>query len=262
MRILIDYARERGPWCVRRTAVRRCATFSASPALCLGTTRFGVASARLGTRALVGLVVAAATFGGGLAHAIPQQESSPADTSRTRVEGGTGIEGDRVVVFSNRPLPPAPQPADPATGRPEAPRILEVSFSIGNGPVRWYPPRRVISVTAEFDRPVTVDTAGGVPLIDVVLGTGEFRRVRYAGGSGSEALVFHYTAEGWNRNFNAATVVANSLSLNGGRIDGSKTTPPRTWRTLRAGSTMWALGQNRAAPRPPPRLRSRCRPPP
>ena len=223
MRIIVDGTRGRGSWCVRRTAAGRRGTFSTSPALRLGAEDPSSASARLRTRVAVGLVVAAAAFGAGsLAHAIPQAESSPADTSRTRVEGGTGIEGDRVVVFSNRPLPPAPQPADPATGGPEAPRILEVSFSIGNGPVRWYPPRRVVAVTVEFDRPVTVDTAGGMPLIDLVLGTHELHRARYASGSGSHRLTFHYATGDWDRNFNAATVAANTLSLNGARIDGSK----------------------------------------
>ena len=215
MRIMTDDIRERGPWCARRTAAGRCLTFPMSPALRLG-------AARTRTRVLVGLVVAAATFGtGSLAHAIPQGESSSADASRTGIEGRAGIERDRVTVFTNRPLPQPPQPADPATGGPEAPRILEVNFSIGNGPARWYPPRRLIAVSVQFDQPVTVDTADGTPLIDVVLGTGEFRRAHYASGSGSEALVFHYPTGDWNRNFNAATVVANTLNLNGGRIDGS-----------------------------------------
>ena len=189
--------------------------------------RCGAASARVRTRALVGLVVAAATFGtGSLAYATPQRESSPSDASRSiegaGIEGRTGSAGDRVMVFSNRPLPPPPQPADPSTGAPAAARILEVSFSIGSGSVRWYPPRRVVAVAVKFDQPVTVDTAGGAPLIDIVLGTGEFRSARYAGGSGSEELVFHYRTGDWNRNFNAATVEANTLNLNGGRIDGSR----------------------------------------
>ena len=215
MRIIVDGTRGRGSWCVRRTAAGRGGTFSTSPALLLRDEDLSSASARLRTRVAVGLVVAAAAFGAGsLAHAIPQPESSPADTSRTRVDGGTGIEGDRVVVFSNRPLPP---------GGTAAPRILEVSFSIGNGPVGWYPPRRMIAVSVQFDQPVTVDTAGGTPLIDVVLGAGEFRSARYASGSGSEELVFHYATGDWNRNFSAATVVANTLNPNGGRIDGSET---------------------------------------
>ena len=232
MRFIIGGIREHGPWCVRCTAAGRCATVAASPALGLDVedllaeqtvgrsqslaARYGAASARLRRRALVGLVVAAATFGtGGLAHAIPQRESSPSDAHRT------GSTGDRVAVFTNRPLPRAPRPADPSTGAPAAPRILEVSFSIGNGPVRWYPPRRVIAVAVRFDQPVTVDTAAGTPLIDVVLGTGEFRRARYASGSGSEELAFHYATGDWTRSFNVATVVANTLNLNGGRIDGN-----------------------------------------
>ena len=241
---MIDGTRERGPWCVRRAAAGRNATSSSAPDLrpdaedllseqTAGRTRglaarVGAAFARLHTRALVGLVLAAATFGAGsLAHAIPQRESSPVDTSRkgiesTGSEGRTGSTGDRVTVFANRPLSQAPQPDTPSTWAPAAPRILKTSFSIGNGPVRWYPPRRVIAVAVKFDQPVTVDTVAGTPLIDVVLGTHELRRARYAGGSGSVELVFHYATGDWNRNFDAATVVANTLNPNGGRIDGSE----------------------------------------
>ena len=217
MGIIVDDARKRGPWCVRRLESGCCETVSPSPAQRRGAVDSQSFTARLRRRALVGVVVAVATFGSGtLAHATPQQESRPSQTSRT------GSERDRVTVFSSRPLPQPPQPADPSTGAQAAPRILEVSFSIGSGQVRWYPPRRVIAVTVQFDQPVTVETADGTPLIDVLLGTGEFRRVRYATGSGSDELVFHYTTGDWTGNFNAATVVANTLSLDGGRIDGSR----------------------------------------
>ena len=217
MGIIVDDARKRGPWCVRRLESECCETASSSPAQRLGAVDSQSFTARLRMRAVVGVVVAVATFGTGtLAHATPQQESRPSETSRT------GSERDRVTVFSNRPLPQAPQPADPSTGALAAPRILEVGFGTGSGPVRWYPPRRVIAVTVQFDQPVTVEKVDGTPLIDVLLATGEFRRARYASGSGSEELVFHYTTGDWTRNFNAATVVANTLNLNGGRIDGSQ----------------------------------------
>ena len=164
-------------------------------------------------RALLGLVVAVAAFGAGnFVHAQPGQESSPKSTARA-ADGGY-----RVVEFS-RLLPRAPLPAGVESEPAAAPQILAVSFSAVAGPVRWYPPRRLIDVTVKFDRAVTVNTAGGTPRIDLVLGTRLLRHAGYASGSGSPELTFQYVTGDWNQALSDIAVGASSLRLNGGRID-------------------------------------------
>ena len=164
-------------------------------------------------RALLGLVVAVAAFGAGnFVHAQPGQESSPKSTARA-ADGGY-----RVVEFG-RPLPRAPLPAGVESEPAAAPQILAVSFSAVAGPVRWYPPRRLIDVTVKFDRAVTVNTAGGTPRIDLVLGTRLLRHAGYASGSGSPELIFQYVTGDWNQALSDIAVGASSLRLNGGRID-------------------------------------------
>ena len=176
----------------------------------------GLGTARTPTyaRTLLGFVVAVAVFGAGnFVHAQPGQESSPTSTSRA-AEGGY-----RIVEFS-RPLPRAPLAAgvesEPAAA---AARILEVSFSAGTGAARWYPPRRLIEVAVKFDRAVTVNTAAGIPRIDLALGTRLLGHARYASGSGSAELIFQYVTGDWNQALSDLAVGASSLSLNGGRID-------------------------------------------
>ena len=164
-------------------------------------------------RALLGLVVAVAAFGAGnFVHAQPGQESSPKSTARA-ADGGY-----RVVEFG-RLLPRAPLPAGVESEPAAAPQIVAVSFSAVAGPVRWYPPRRLIDVTVKFDRAVTVNTAGGTPRIDLVLGTRLLRHAGYASGSGSPELIFQYVTGDWNQALSDIAVGASSLRLNGGRID-------------------------------------------
>ena len=123
------------------------------------------------------------------------------------------------MVEFGRPLPRAPLPAGVESEPAAAPQILAVSFSAVAGPVRWYPPRRSIEVTVKFDRAVTVNTAGGTPRIDLVLGTRLLRHAGYASGSGSAELIFQYVTGDWNQALSDIAVGASSLSLNGGRID-------------------------------------------
>ena len=164
-------------------------------------------------RALLGFVVAVAAFGAGnFVHAQPGQESSPKSTARA-ADGGY-----RVVEFS-RLLPRAPLPAGVESEPAAAPQILAVSFSAVAGPVRWYPPRRLIDVTVKFDRAVTVNTAGGTPRIDLVMGTRLLRHAGYESGSGSPELTFQYVTGDWNQALSDIAVGASSLRLNGGRID-------------------------------------------
>ena len=175
----------------------------------------GLETARTQTyaRALLGFVVAVAAFGAGnFVHAQPGQESSPKSTARA-ADGGY-----RVVEFS-RLLPRVPLPAGVESEPAAAPQILAVSFSAVAGPVRWYPPRRLIDVTVKFDRAVTVNTAGGTPRIDLVMGTRLLRHAGYASGSGSPELIFQYVTGDWNQALSDIAVGASSLRLNGGRID-------------------------------------------
>ena len=83
-----------------------------------------------------------------------------------------------------------------------------------------YAPGEEIAVTVRFDAPVTVDTAGGTPTIGLRVG-GKTRRAGYGGGSGTAALAFAYTVTADDDGAAAGIrVIGNSLSLNGGTIQG------------------------------------------
>ncbi len=69
----------------------------------------------------------------------------------------------------------------------------------------------------KFSEDVTVDTTGGEPKIDIVIGS-QTRGAQYDSGSGSDELVFEYEIEGDDEDTDGASIRANSLDTNGGTI--------------------------------------------
>ena len=114
----------------------------------------------------------------------------------------------------------------------KAPRILQVLFSRSSAEqddFRLLAPSPLIVVTARFDQAVTVDTAYGVPQIDLEMGTPPLRQGgyvgSYAGGSGSDELRFHYAAphyarSDWYQNIGHVEINANAIRLRGSTIRG------------------------------------------
>ena len=107
----------------------------------------------------------------------------------------------------------------PATSMP---RILDVKLSTDQGSHRWYPPRREVAVTVQFDQAVTVNTNYGTPRIGLVMGRPPLRQSGYAsdysGGSGTDRLTFRYTTVDWHQDVSDIEVGPDALHLNGGRI--------------------------------------------
>ena len=81
-----------------------------------------------------------------------------------------------------------------------------------------------IEVTVTFSAPVFVDMTDGIPYLEVRLKTADSTtynkavRVKYASGSGTSALVFHYSVKAADRDDNGLRIRPNSLLLNGGTI--------------------------------------------
>ena len=119
-----------------------------------------------------------------------------------------------------------------ATTVAKAPRILQVLFSRSSAEqddFRLLAPSPLIVVTARFDQAVTVDTAYGVPKIDLEMGTPPLRQGgyvgSYAGGSGSDELRFqyatpHYATLDWYQDVGHVEINANAIRLRGSTIRG------------------------------------------
>ena len=97
------------------------------------------------------------------------------------------------------------------------PVIDSVSFSSDPGSDDTYKLADTIEVTVKFSEDVTVDTTGGEPKIDIVVGS-QTRGPQYDSGSGSDELVFEYEVEDADVDANGASIRANSLDTNGGTI--------------------------------------------
>ena len=102
------------------------------------------------------------------------------------------------------------------------PRIVGLTINTDQGATRWYPPRRDIVVTVQFDQAVAVNTKYGSPWIDLVMGRPPHRQSGYAsdysGGSGTDRLTFRYPASDWNQDVADIAVGPDALRRNGARI--------------------------------------------
>ena len=98
------------------------------------------------------------------------------------------------------------------------------TWNVERTPGRWYAlifgapavPRRV-EVTVRFGEPLTVDTSGGTPTIEITM-CGERRRAKYVRGSGTMTLTFVYRVTAEDRLVDEVNVLADSLEGNGGEI--------------------------------------------
>ena len=168
--------------------------------------------------------------------------SGAAASSRTEGSAPYALFGDRggqafpagayritATPYPERDLGGTPGPAlsvaftvragevDAAEAGPAVTGAAVTSSPAGGGA---YAPGEEIAVTVRFDAPVTVDTARGTPTIGLRVG-GKTRRAGYGGGSGTAALAFAYTVTADDDGAAAGIrVIGNSLSLNGGTIQG------------------------------------------
>ena len=78
-------------------------------------------------------------------------------------------------------------------------------------------PGEALEVALVFEEPVTVETSGGTPTVDVLLGSAA-KRAAYVRGSGTDRLVFAYTLAEADGRATSALVPADTLALDGGAI--------------------------------------------
>ncbi len=108
-----------------------------------------------------------------------------------------------------------------ATPAMTMPRIVDVKVTTDEGTTRWYPPRRDIVVTVQFDQAVSVYTERGTPQVVLTLGRPPRRQSGYAsaysGGSGTDRLTFRYRAD-WNQDLRDIEIGPDALHRNGARI--------------------------------------------
>ena len=95
-----------------------------------------------------------------------------------------------------------------------SPAIVAVSSSTANGS---YNAGDVITLTIAFDRPVDVDTLGGLPTLQLETGATD-RTASYASGSGSATLTFSYTVQAGDTSTDLNYVGTGALALNGATI--------------------------------------------
>ena len=72
-----------------------------------------------------------------------------------------------------------------------------------------------LDFTVNFDKNITVDTAGGTPELEVTVGS-TTQQATYVSGSGTQDLVFRYTVQTGDVDINGVSIGA--ISLNGGTI--------------------------------------------
>ena len=119
------------------------------------------------------------------------------------------------------PGPVDPGPVDPMdpSNRPE-PSSVHVLRRAGGNPVDSdvsYTAGQDIAVAVRFTAPVDVDTAGGVPYIELRTGSAG-ARAAYASGSGTDALEFSYTVRGGDITGRLSYAGTGALALDGGAI--------------------------------------------
>ncbi|MFC1767888.1 hypothetical protein ACFLZ2_05010 [Candidatus Margulisiibacteriota bacterium] len=84
-----------------------------------------------------------------------------------------------------------------------------------------YKEGQTIAVRVAFDEPVTVNTSGGTPTLD--LNSGGSAVATYNSGSGTDTLIFNYTVGAGDTSSDLGYDATNSLKLNGGTIKDAAT---------------------------------------
>ena len=103
------------------------------------------------------------------------------------------------------------------TKPPDPPRVTGVSITPA-GRDCFYSPGEPVDVTLTFSEAVTVDRTGGIPALELKLGTTDARSAAYLSGSGTTKLVFRYTITDDDGKNTSMFVTRDSLALNGGTI--------------------------------------------
>ena len=94
--------------------------------------------------------------------------------------------------------------------------ILDPVSGSDTGDGAW-DPGEGLEVAFVFEEPVTVDTTGGTPSVDVLLGAAT-KQATYARGSGTDTLIFSYTLAKTDARATSVLVALDALALNGGAI--------------------------------------------
>ena len=133
----------------------------------------------------------------------------------THGDAANAGEGERVFTFVLRDT------AGNATARDQqvgvSVEVDRVAPSVTNTAITSKGPYRlgnVIEVTVIYNEEVEVT---GVPSLTLVVGSDD-RQALYAGGTGSNRLVFRYTVQSGETDADGVVVTASSLVLNGGKI--------------------------------------------
>ena len=100
-----------------------------------------------------------------------------------------------------------------------APGVSSVTSSSANGS---YKAQSTIVVQVEFDEPVTVDTAGGTPTIQLETGATDRNATYSAADSTSTMLAFSYTVQPGDAASDLDYTGTTALSLNGGTIQNAQ----------------------------------------
>ena len=74
-----------------------------------------------------------------------------------------------------------------------------------------------LDFTVNFSQAVTVDTVGGTPRLELIVGS-TTRYAAYLAGSGGPSLTFRYTVQPGDNDSDGITISTTALSLNGGSI--------------------------------------------
>ena len=141
------------------------------------------------------------------------------DSGLTRTRTITGLRSGRtyqVQVQAKNPEGKGPW-SDRANGTTlTAPTVSSVAFtsSPASGQNGAYKRDDVMDVTATFNDTVAVI---GMPQIDLTVGS-TVRQADYQSGSTTPQLLFQYTVQATDEDKDGATINANGLKLNGGRI--------------------------------------------
>ena len=122
---------------------------------------------------------------------------------------GWAVDDFAMVVFTQQSASSQQAAAPTVSGAPT------VSAAGTDG--RWTE-GETVEVTLSFNEAVIVDTTGGKPSLELLLGGTASRRAAYQRGSGSPDLVFGYTLGADDGAHTTMLVTANSLVLGGGAI--------------------------------------------
>ena len=100
----------------------------------------------------------------------------------------------------------------------DAPGVVWVAIGDAPGDDGSWTAGEAAEVRVAFAEPVTVDTAGGTPSIELLPGGGAARQAAYASGSGTDTLLFAYTLAAADGTVSSVLVPPDALALNGGAI--------------------------------------------